>query len=36
MEWIEGLEPYIIEGKIIPCINHSVYLDSNKTSNTYI
>ncbi|OUB79406.1 DNA-binding protein [Bacillus wiedmannii] len=29
LEWIDELTPYIIEGKIIPRVNNSVYLDSN-------
>ncbi|PEB38553.1 DNA-binding protein, partial [Bacillus pseudomycoides] len=28
-EWMDSLAPYIIEGKLIQRVNHSVYLDSN-------
>ncbi|MCI0768407.1 DNA-binding protein [Bacillus sp. TL12] len=41
-EWMDNLAPYIIEGKMIPRVNNSVYLDSNTltkpvtlTSNEY-
>lgn len=36
MEWIEELTPYIIEGKMVPRINHSVYLDSNTVTKSVI
>ncbi|QRY18470.1 DNA-binding protein [Bacillus cereus] len=36
MEWIEELTPYIIEGKIVPRMNHSVYLDSNTVTKSVI
>lgn len=36
MEWIEELTPYIIEGKITPRVNHSVYLDSNTVTKPVI
>ncbi|TKI78531.1 DNA-binding protein, partial [Bacillus mycoides] len=36
MEWIEELTPYIIEGKIVSRMNHSVYLDSNTVTKSVI
>lgn len=36
MEWIEELTPYIIEGKMVPRMNHSVYLDSNTVTKSVI
>ncbi|WP_254490295.1 DNA-binding protein [Bacillus thuringiensis] len=36
MEWIEELTPYIIEGKIVPRMNQSVYLDSNTVTKSVI
>ncbi|KIV73552.1 hypothetical protein SZ39_1974 [Bacillus mycoides] len=36
MEWIDDLAPYIIEGKIVPRVNHSVYLDSNTVTKPVI
>ncbi|KEK22115.1 hypothetical protein [Bacillus gaemokensis] len=36
MEWINELTPYIIEGKIVPRVNHSVYLDSNTITKPVI
>ncbi|MDR4173616.1 DNA-binding protein [Bacillus nitratireducens] len=36
MEWIDELAPYIIEGKIVPRVNHSVYLDSNTVTKPVI
>ncbi|WP_074594410.1 DNA-binding protein [Bacillus cereus] len=36
MEWIHELTPYIIEGKIVPRVNHSVYLDSNTVTKPVI
>lgn len=36
MEWINELSPYIIEGKIVPRVNHSVYLDSNTVTKPVI
>ncbi|EJQ56086.1 hypothetical protein [Bacillus mycoides] len=36
IEWINELTPYIIEGKIVPRINHSVYLDSNTVTKPVI
>jgi hypothetical protein len=36
MEWINELTPYIIEGKIVPRVNHSVYLDSNTVTKPVI
>ncbi|MGF9816306.1 DNA-binding protein [Bacillus toyonensis] len=35
-EWINELTPYIIEGKIVPRVNHSVYLDSNTVTKPVI
>ncbi|MGF9815378.1 DNA-binding protein [Bacillus toyonensis] len=36
MEWIEELTPYIIEGKIVPRMNHNVYFDSNTVTKSVI
>ncbi|PGW11524.1 DNA-binding protein [Bacillus cereus] len=36
IEWINELTPYIIEGKIVPRVNHSVYLDSNTVTKPVI
>ncbi|MFF2242522.1 DNA-binding protein [Bacillus thuringiensis] len=36
MEWIEELTPYIIEGKMVPRMNQSVYLDSNTVTKSVI
>lgn len=36
MEWIEELTPYIIEGKMVPRMNHSVYLDSSTVTKSVI
>ncbi|MDA2639264.1 DNA-binding protein [Bacillus cereus] len=33
-EWVETVTPYIIEGKIIKRVNHSVYLDSQSVTKS--